>query len=227
MRLKHYLQNNDYPYFTALIGLLDRPGLNEMVVPENLFTSLKRIGEKIGINIKRSDTIFDYISRAEGGLVDLYTYASLYFLSTNAKQKEELKQYMKDILSNFNVKEITAFLMQLDRATFGITAHVRHILMSLFGIEIATYNRIHTDIEIIQKEIQKVRDLLNKINAEPKVINALDNFQFLLMSIREDGEGAAMGPATTTGDVATFAKRLTGGVARRRPKKKKDLRRLI
>jgi len=206
--------------------MLGSTELNEMAIPDSLFNSLKRIGEKIGVNVKRSDTIFDYISRAEGGLVDLYTYASLYFLSNDTKQKEELKQDMKSILKNFNVKEITAFLMQLDRATFGITAHVRHILMSLFGIEIATYNKMHTDIELIQKEIQKVRMLLNKINAEPKVLNALDNFQFLLMSIKEDGEGSCMtGGGIVTGDIAKFDKRLTGGVARRR--KKRNLRRLI
>lgn len=211
---------------TTFIGILNDSKLDEMSIPENLFNSLKRIGEKIGVNVKRSDTIFDYISRAEGGLVDLYTYASLYFLSSDNKQKEELKQDMKNILKNFNVKEITAFLMQLDRATFGITAHVRHILMSLFGIEIATYNKIHTDVELIQKEIQKVRMLLDKIKAEPKVISALDNFQFLLMSIKEDGEGAVTTGATLTGNIDKFEKRLSG-VARRLPKKKKNLRRLM
>ena len=155
MRLNKYIQDNNFPYLSSLLYLTKNDIVNEHIIPDNLFNLLKKIGEKIGINVKRSDTIFDYIEKAQSNLVDLFTYATLYFLSKNPKQKEQLKKDMADVLKNVNVKEITAFLMQLDRATIGLTAHVRHILMSLFGIEIATYNKIHTDIELIQKELQK------------------------------------------------------------------------
>jgi len=217
MRLNKYIQDNNFPYLSSLLYLTKNDIVNEHIIPDNLFNLLKKIGEKIGINVKRSDTIFDYIEKAQSNLVDLFTYATLYFLSKNPKQKEQLKKDMADVLKNVNVKEITAFLMQLDRATIGLTAHVRHILMSLFGIEIATYNKIHTDIELIQKELQKIRMLLSKIKAEPKILSAFDNFEFLLMSIKEDG--VPMGPSTMTDDIATFDKRLTGMVRRKFKKK--------
>jgi len=190
--------------------------IDESVISNQLFNAIKKVGERIGINIKRSDTIFDYLSKAQSNLVDLYTYATLYFLSKDPEQKKQLKNDMAGIIKNVNTKEIAAFLMQLDRATIGLTAHVRHILMSLFGIEIATYNKIYTNTELIQKEIGKIRKILNNIkNVDKKVISALDNFEFMLMqNLKED--------ATLTGDIAKFDKKIPFKIYRRIRKKRGD-----
>ena len=99
--------------------------------------------------------------------------------------------------------------------------------MNLFGIEISTYNKVVSEIEWITKEIGKIKQALHKMNAKPEVFKSLENFEFALSNVSEDGEGAVTTGATLTGNIDKFEKRLTG-VARRLPKKKKkDMSTLI
>ena len=112
------------------------------------FIAIKKAGDKLGLNVKESETVFSYIKKFGGGFEDFLRYACLYLYT--------------DVRDSGSRKELAAFLMQLDRASLGLTSHIRHILMSLFGIEIATYNNFVSDREYIEKNFKKVEKVLKK-----------------------------------------------------------------
>jgi len=227
MRLNNYLQNNEYPCISTIMAIMESSHINEMAVPDTVFNYLKTMGNKMGFNIKRSDTIFGYIGRMEENMVDLFTYATLYFFSKDDTQKKELYGDMKEIIKRVDAREIASFMLRLDKATLGVSSHVKFVLMNLFGIEISTYNKVVSEIEWITKEIGKIKQALHKMNAKPEVFKSLENFEFALSNVSEDGEGAVTTGATLTGNIDKFEKRLTGVARRLQKKKKKDMRKLI
>lgn len=180
MKFERYKQEHDYPNFELLcfIATLNDGIINEAVSQET-FEILDKASAKLGLRLKRSDSIFDYLKGMGRAIQDLTRTAALY-LMTDIKDKKTrriLTHDAKKIIKRADKKEITGFLLQLDRATIGITAHLRHILMSIFGLEVATYNRWLPDSEYIEKELHHVRQILRKRGMKEKDILMLKDLE--------------------------------------------------
>lgn len=67
--------------------------------------------------------------------------------------------------------------MQMDKLTIGLTTQIRHIIQSIFGIEITTYNNWEDDLKYLTAAMIKMRKVLNKMgdsSNEIKIINQLE-----------------------------------------------------
>lgn len=223
MRLNKYLlSDSTYKNTELLMEILlanskfSAHRLDEMGVPASLFNYMRDAGAKMGINVKRSDSIFTYIAKVEGSIVDLFTYATLYFFATDKNQRRELYNDMKSLITSIDKRELAAFLVQLDKSTMGLSSFIRNTLQSLFGIEIATYNKVLPELDWILKEIPKIRSALERMKADAQSFVALDRFELVVknkLTNEEDGGGIV------TGDVATYDKRLTGMTRRKKRKR--------
>ncbi len=181
MKLEKHLKEHNYPNFELLCFILklgDQNNISE-AVSQKTFDALDKASAKLGLRLKRSDSIFDYLKGMGRGIQDLTRTAALY-LMTDIKDKKSrriLTHDAKKIISRADKKEITGFLLQLDRATIGLTAHIRHIMMSIFGLELATYNRWLPDSKYIEKELHHVRQILRKRGMKEKDILMLKDLE--------------------------------------------------
>jgi hypothetical protein len=183
MKLEKHLKEHDYPNFEFLcfIATLNDSEMNE-AVSKRTFDFLERAAQKLGLRLKRSDTIYGMLKGAGIAIQDLVRTASLY-LMTDIKDKKSRSILVRDakkIIKKADKKEIANFLLQLDRATLGITSHLRHIVMSIFGVEIAAYNKFLPDSEYIKKELHHVRQILRKRGLEQKEIDVLKDLEHKL-----------------------------------------------
>jgi hypothetical protein len=183
MKLSKHLKEHNYPNFEFLcfIATLNDSVINE-AVSQKIFDFLDKAAQKLGLRLKRSDTIYDILKGAGRGVQDLVRTATLY-LMTDIKDKKSRSILVRDakkIIMKADKKEIANFLLQLDRASLGITAHLRHIVMSIFGIEIAAYNKFLPDSEYIKKELHHVRQILRKRGLKQKEIDVLKDLEFKL-----------------------------------------------
>jgi len=163
MKLEKHIKENSFPNFEFLCHALDLENLDEGV-SDKTFETLKKAADKLGFRLHKSDTIFDHFKRMGKGMNDLLRTASLFML-TDIKDKKSRADLIKDakkIIRKANKKEITAFLLQLDKATLGITSHLRHIITSIFGLELTTYMRYVPDTDYIQAELKRVREVMRK-----------------------------------------------------------------
>lgn len=183
MRFDNYL--NEYNLIPQYILLFEDIGLNEIKVTDPIFTDLKNLGKKVGIRLKRSDSIFTYLKDAGKKAQDLIRFASLYLLTdiTDNKSRGELVSDAKRTMKNMDKKEMIAFMFQLDKATVGITAHLRHVMQSIFGLEVATYNKWLNDVDYLKKEIRHIKTVLKRMGDKEKeleVVKKLENMVFAM-----------------------------------------------
>lgn len=172
MRLRNFVEESQTERFKGLMILLETMEINEM--SDETFQAIKRLGKKMGFRVKKSDTLFDYIKRAGKNMEDLLRLATLYGM-TDIKDREtrkELTQDMKDTFKKVNKRDLAAFLLQLDRGVGGLTAIPRHVLMSLFGIEVATQNTWLADKEYLEKEFRHIKKVLKRMGAEKELKDA-------------------------------------------------------
>jgi hypothetical protein len=181
MRFENYL--NEKPSFLQdYLILCESLELNEMTI--DTFNIIKAAGKKMGFKIKKSKSLIDYFRSAERGVEDLLRYATL-FMMTDIKDNASRKELIGDakkVFKSINKKDVAGMLMQLDKASLGLTSHIRYIFQSVFGIEISTTNYWYDDIEYIKKELRHTRKVLNKMDAK-KELKALDTFETALEGI--------------------------------------------
>jgi hypothetical protein len=186
MRLKEYseLPVKNFSDFLAIYSYIQP--INEL--SDESFNTVKKLGKKLGFKVKRSDSLFKYLKRAGKGINDLFRTAVIFGMTdvTNKKLQKKLIGDAKKTLGSMDKKEVTAFLMQLDRGTIGITAHIRHILMSFFGVEIATYNQWKSDIEYLEHEAEKIQKKLQKMGLDnSQEMELVQKFKNLVTSTYE------------------------------------------
>ena len=181
MKLEQHLKEHNYPNFELLCVLLDLENEDNLHegVSDKTFEVLKKAATKLGLRLKKSDSIFDYLKGMGRGIQDLTRTAALYLLTDikDSKSRRTLERDAKKIIARADKKEITGFLLQVDRASIGLTAHIRHILMSVFGLEVATWNRWLPDSDYIQKELHHVRQILRKRGMPEKDILQLKDIE--------------------------------------------------
>ena len=182
MRLKQYIEGEynivDGMMLPMLYGRIDETS-------DTIFDIVKSLGKKVGLKIKKSDTIFNYIKRAGKGVEDLLRYSTLYGMTDirDTETKDELVKDMKNTLKKVSKKEVIAFFMQLDRGFIGLTSIPRHVLMSLFGIEISTTNKHMDDITYIQKEVRHIKKTLKKMGGTEKELKLITQFEISMENI--------------------------------------------
>ena len=243
MKIKDYIIEPHYPCFETILLVLSNNRIDENKITDTLFSGIKKLGDHIGLKIKRADSLFSYLARAEDELYDLVTYATLYLLTNDKKTKDELYTSMKEIISKTNPKEITSFFMELDKMSFGFTSMFRGIFLSLFGIEITAYYNWIDDISYLKKELKNMRVVLTRMSAPEELVNSLTDFETRInkLEMHEDaggggmsggsvgtgGEvGAGVAAPTTTSNIAKYYSKL-GTPVRRRKKKKINLKKLL
>jgi len=197
-------EQGEFIYFSAVLELLEAAGFDDDLLlmeayPEmaaslkktsNWYELLKAAAAKMGLRLKRTETIWDYIKKGGTWFEDFFRLISLYLLTdvTDSKTRKLIKKYAKAHLKSVNPKEVAAFILQLDRGLFGLTAHIRHILMSVFGIEVATYNKWLNDPTYIEKEFRHVKYVAAKRGIPSKHIAAIDKLQHQLIADLKDRE---------------------------------------
>lgn len=177
MRFQNYLKENDFKYFSDLLMVGETLELNEM--SKDTFNKLKTVGNKLGLRVVKSNTLAGLLKRAGKGVDDLFRYAVLY-LYTDISDKESRKDIVKDakkIIKQINMQNLMSFLIQMDKLTIGITAQIRHIIQSIFGIEITTYNNWENDVKYLLNAIDRMKKVLKNMdntNDEIEIINQLE-----------------------------------------------------
>jgi len=176
----HLEENTLIPEYIRLIEELQ---LNEM--SSDTFKFVKSLGAKLGVRIKKSESIFSYLKKFGKGADDLVRYASLYLLTdiTDSKSRKELVQDAKNTIKKMDRRELMGFVMQIDRATFGVTAHLRHIMQSVFGLEVATYNKWLDDIKYMKKEMRHIRKVLKRTGGSEKELKALNTLEKMILNM--------------------------------------------
>jgi hypothetical protein len=233
-RLQHYLYiehtHNLLFEFLDILRYCEENNkiLTENIISDTLYNVLKKVGGKLGFKIKRTDSIFTYLTKAEEGLDELVMYLTLFIMSHSSEERNELKQNIKDLLNRINKKELTNLLLLLDKSFFGFSSMLRNLLIGVFGVEITTYKRWEPDMEFINDKIKEIRKALMRTNPTEDEIDALNKFQELINKANENiaeevVTGAASG-ATTTDNVEKFWPKM-GPTTRRR--KRKSLKNLI
>ena len=164
--------------------------INEGIVPDIIFNNVREVGKKVGLNVKRSDTFFDYLEVAGKEFIDLYNLLCLYLLSSTPSERSSLKSDIKQELSKVNGRRLTAFILMADKMSFGITSLIRHILMSVFGIEISTYNKWDSDISYILSHLSNVGKVLMKMSPTDEEIEAYNNLYNIILKTKEEVESS-------------------------------------
>jgi hypothetical protein len=180
MKLHNHIKNKELSGFQDFLSIYEyiQP-VNEM--SNETFETIQKLGAKLGFQVKKSDSLFDYLKRAGKGVNDLFRTAVLFGMTdiTDKKSRKDLVSDAKKTLSKVNKKEVAAFLMQLDRGTIGITGPIRHILMSFFGIELATYNQMKDDLTWLKDEAKLIKRKLSKMgmvkSEEMELIKKFEN----------------------------------------------------
>lgn len=183
---EEYLDDN---MLQDLIDGLEYGKINEAMIPDVVFNNIKSAASKVGFKVKRSDSIFDYLASAGSEIQELFSLICQYIVAEK-ENKSELKSQIKTALGKINHRRITAFVLMLDKMTFGLTSIVRHILMYVFGIEITTYNKWENDINYILTHLGKVKKVLMGMSPTEEEIIAFDKLYNVIMKTKTEIEQA-------------------------------------
>lgn len=179
MKFKNHIKTQEYiENLITIYSISENNNINEM--SKRTIETIKRLGKKFGVRIKPSESIFTYLKKAGKGFDDLFRLTSLYLLTdvTDNKTRKELVQDAKNVLKNIDKKELIAFLLQIDKLSFGLTSHFRHFFQSALGLEIATYNNWIKDKEYIEKELRHIKKVMQRMGLEnSKEMDILLKFQ--------------------------------------------------
>jgi hypothetical protein len=181
MKFKQYLKDNEFKYFSEYLLICERT----TPLPEDAYKALKSVGEKLGLKVNKSDTIWDYLKKAGKGTNNIMRNAAI-FLSTDIRNTKLKNQIIKDIKNDakkLHIKEIAAFLMQLDKSTFGITSKIRHILQTILGVEVSAYYNWENDMDYLEKELKHIKRVLERMGNSEKELKALEKFQNVILNM--------------------------------------------
>lgn len=165
--------------------------MNEAIIPDFIFKNIKKLGDTIGLNVKRSDTLFDYLGRGEKELVELYNLICLYLIAPTPAQRREMESEIGKALKQVNRQRLVAFIMQTDKMSVGLTSIIRHVLMTVFGIEISAYNKWDDNITFVLSHLDKVKRVLLKMNPSKEELEAFDMLYGSIMKTKLDYEQQA------------------------------------
>ncbi len=176
-RLQNYLNTSDVLEY--IIFLYDE-NLNEM--SDESYMAIKKLGDRIGVKVSKSHTLFGLIKRFGKDVGQVLGLATKYHFATitgNREKASEIKQKLDRALTKTTKKDIASFFLQLDKNLLSLTSIPRHILQSFFGVKISTYDQWKDDKDYIITSLEKVDQVLSKMTsdttAEQKILKQLIN----------------------------------------------------
>jgi len=191
MKFNEYLKEADFTFLSEYITICEAAMLSEM--SNEKFEEIRLAAKKLGLRVNRSDSIFDFLKDAGRTVSDFFRSAVLY-ASTDIRDKKTKKLFvsdMKQALSGINKKEMTAFLLILDKSTLGLTSHIRHILQGLFGIEVTGYYQLYQqhqqNIINMRRELKTLKQHMAKRGAGPDDMKIVSHFELLIDTLEEEG----------------------------------------
>jgi len=190
MRFDEYIKD-DFTYLSEFVTICEAAMLSEM--SNKKFEEIRLAAKKLGLRVNRSDSIFDFLKDVGNVTSDFFRSAVLYASTdlSDKKTKGIFKADMKSALSRITKKEMSAFLLTLDKSTIGITSHVRHIMQGLFGIEVTGYYQLYQqhkqNIINMRRELKVLRTHMNKRGADPQDMKIVSHFENLIDNIEEEG----------------------------------------
>lgn len=191
MRFDEYVKPIEFTYLTEYVTICEAVMLSEM--SNQKFEEIRLAAKKLGLRINRSDSIFDFLKDVGTTTSDFFRAAVLY-ASTDMKDKKTKQGFVSDMkssLSRINKKEMTAFLLILDKSTLGLTSHVRHILQGLFGIEVTGYYQLYQqhqqNIINMRRELKTLKSHMNNRGAGPDDMKIVAHFETMIDNLEEEG----------------------------------------
>lgn len=183
MRFQSYINEGKYKNFHAIIMLCDDIYVNEMT--DKTFNTIKSAGGKLGLKVAKSNTLFGLLKSAGKDVDEIVRLAALYMITdiTDNKSRQDIVKDAKSILKKVNIKNLMTFLFQVDKLSLGITSHLRHIMMSIFGVEITTYNYYKQDIDYLKSEINNIKQVLKRMGNTENELKLLKNLENSIMSL--------------------------------------------
>ena len=191
MKFNEYLKEEDATYITEYITICEAVMLSEM--SNKTFEEIRQAAKRLGLRVNRSDSIFDFLKDVGKTTSDFFRSAVLYASTdmTDKKTKQGFVNDMKSSLSRINKREMTAFLLVLDKSTLGLTSHIRHILQGLFGIEVTGYFQMYQqhqqNIINMRRELKTLKTHMSSRDATPEDMKILTHFQNLIDNLEEEG----------------------------------------
>lgn len=191
MKFDEYLKPIEFTYLTEYVTICEAAMISEM--SNKTFEEIRMAAKKLGLRVNRSDSVFDFLKDVGGTVSDFFRSAVLY-ASTDMSDKKTKQTFVNDMKSSFsriNKKEMTAFLLVLDKSTLGLTSHVRHILQGLFGIEVTGYYQLYQqhqqNIINMRRELKTLKAHMDSRDAGPDDIKILTHFENLIDNLEEEG----------------------------------------
>ena len=191
MKFNEYLKEEDATYITEYITICEAVMLSEM--SNKTFEEIRQAAKRLGLRVNRSDSIFDFLKDVGKTTSDFFRSAVLYASTdmTDKKTKQGFVNDMKSSLSRINKREMTAFLLVLDKSTLGLTSHIRHILQGLFGIEVTGYFQMYQqhqqNIINMRRELKTLKTHMASRDATPEDMKILSHFKNLIDNLEEEG----------------------------------------
>ena len=173
----------DYKFLPQYLQLMSHMRLDE----GKMFDLIQSLGVKLGLKVKKSDSIFKYLKDFGKEVDDIIRLSSLYLITdiTDSKSRKDIAKDIKNILKRTDKKEMAAFMLMLDKDTIGITSHFRHLMHSLFGIEVSVYHKWLDDIEYMKKELRQIRIVLKRMGGTEKELSALKQFENIILNMEK------------------------------------------
>ena len=176
--MKYYNYLLDKSILEGYLILLQDEHLYEM--SDDNISLLKSFGDKLGLRISKSQTVFSLLGRASKNISRIVVLATKYHYYVNVKydadKVKSIKNELDSLLARTNRKEIMSFFSQLDASTLSLLTIPKNILQSVFGIEISTYNDWLSDKDYILTSLEKIKKVLMNIpdnNKETRILDAL------------------------------------------------------
>lgn len=193
MKFDEYLKEEEFTYLTEYVTICEAAMLSEM--SNKTFEEIRLAAKRLGLRVNRSDSVFDFLRDVGKSTSDFFRSAVLY-ASTDIKDKKTKQTFVKDMkssLSRINKKEMTAFLLVLDKSTLGLTSHVRHILQGLFGIEVTGYYQLYQqhqqNIINMRRELKTLKAHMASRDATQDDMKIMAHFENLIDNLEEEGVG--------------------------------------
>lgn len=182
-RLQNYLNEQDilsgYIYFLSMDDTL-----NEM--SDEHFNAIKRLGNKMGLKVSKSHSLFSLLKKFGKDVTNVISLTARYHfarLTRNKKKEQELKSKLDRALTKTTRRDVAAFFLQLDKSSLSLTSIPRHILQSVFGLEISVYSQWKESKDYILTSLSKVEDVLGDIVDDDAP--EMETLRKLIMSIEE------------------------------------------
>ncbi len=192
MKFNEHLKD-DFTFLNEYVTICEAAMLSEM--SNERFEEIRVAAKKLGLRVSRSDSIFDFLKDIGGVTSDFFRSAVLYASTdlSDKKSRSVFKADMKSALSRITKKEMSAFLLTLDKSTIGLTSHIRHIMQGLFGIEVTGYYQLYQqhkqNITNMRRELKVLKKHMMGREATPQDLKIVTHFENLIDNLEEEGVG--------------------------------------